>query len=140
MYAVHEESPVLYSLGNVSCLNKFLGTLFKTYTKSLSSLLFSTDLVFQAAALNQCQSYPVMSYPAEVGVSSYVVVNFPVGKKRTLVTRTAARTFCADFSWHAELQLPLFSANNATDAQRPRENHVSLAEQLETREVSFEIW
>ena len=88
----------------------------------------------------QAKAFSSMSYPAEVGVNSYVVVNFPIGKKRMLVTRTLARTFCPEFSYHSELLVPVILTRKTKDSQHRQEDNRSLAEQLEALEVSFEIW
>ena len=76
-----------------------------------------------------------MSYPAEVGVNTYIVIQFPLGKKHKHVTRTVARTFSPEFSYNADMLLPVVVPSGVR-----RKGNLSLAEQLEDSEMLFEVW
>ena len=77
-----------------------------------------------------------MSYPAEVGVNAYIVIQFPLGKKHKHVTRTVARTFSPEFSYNADILLPVVIPSIASGIKR----NLSLAEQLEESEMVYEVW
>ena len=89
---------------------------------------------FQAAASLHAKSSPSLLYPAEVGVNTYIVIQFPLGRKRKHVTRTVARTFSPEFSYNADVLLPVVPSNVGG------KRNLSLAEQLEDSEMLFEVW
>ncbi|PFX28573.1 C2 domain-containing protein 3 [Stylophora pistillata] len=89
----------------------------------------------QAAAVLHAKSNPSLSYPAEVGVNAYLVIQVPLGKKHKHVTRTVARTFTPEFSYNADISLLLVTPSGVNGR-----GDLSLAEQLEDSEVVFEVW
>lgn len=82
------------------------------------------------------ESNPSLSYPTEVGVNTYIVLQFPLGKKLKHVTRTVARTFSPEFSYNADILLPVVLPSDVSGTKR----NLSLAEQLEKSEMVFEVW
>ena len=89
----------------------------------------------QAAASLHARSNPNLSYPAKVGVNTYIVIHFPFGRKRKHVTRTVARTFSPEFTYSADLLLPI-----VLPAGVGGKKQLSLAEQLEDSAIVFEVW
>ncbi|XP_068718257.1 C2 domain-containing protein 3-like isoform X2 [Montipora capricornis] len=89
----------------------------------------------KAAARVHAKSMPSLSYPAEVGVNCYVVIQFPLGKRRKHVTKAVARTFTPEFSYDANILLPILMPSGATGKGK-----LSLAEQLEDSEMLIEVW
>ena len=51
------------------------------------------------------------------------------------MTRTVARTFSPEFSYHADILLPVVVPSGVSG-----KGNVSLAEQLEESEMVFEVW
>ncbi|XP_077984214.1 C2 domain-containing protein 3-like [Glandiceps talaboti] len=75
-----------------------------------------------------------LQYAADVGVNAYVKVDLSfLTKQDQRVTRTVARTFAPDFSYHMDFPCPLLWSEAHHDA-------LSLAELLETAEVTFQVW
>ena len=89
----------------------------------------------QAAASLHARSNPNLSYPTKVGVNTYIVIHFPFGRKRKHVTRTVARTFSPEFTYSADLLLPI-----VLPAGVGGKKQLSLAEQLEDSAIVFEVW
>lgn len=89
----------------------------------------------QAAASLHARSNPNLSYPAKVGVNTYIVIHFPFGRKRKHVTRTVARTFSPGFTYSADLLLPIVLPSGVGGKKQ-----LSLAEQLEDSVIVFEVW
>ncbi|CAH3017538.1 unnamed protein product, partial [Porites evermanni] len=89
----------------------------------------------KAAASLHARSNPNLSYPAKVGVNTYIVIHFPFGRKRKHVTRTVARTFSPEFTYSADLLLPI-----VLPAGVGGKKQLSLAEQLEDAAIVFEVW
>lgn len=89
----------------------------------------------QAAVSLHARSNPNLSYPAKVGVNTYIVIHFPFGRKRKHVTRTVARTFSPEFTYSADLLLPI-----VLPAGVGGKKQLSLAEQLEDSAIVFEVW
>lgn len=82
-----------------------------------------------------------MSYPSDVGVNAYVVIKLPIGKKKQIMTRTVARTFAPEFSYHIEIAMPLQTSRKPCDVNKQDQGEmISLAEMLEMSEAVFEVW
>ena len=64
------------------------------------------------------------------------MLQFPLGKKHKHVTRTVARTFSPEFSYNADLLLPVVLPSDVIGIKK----NLSLAEQLEESEIMFEVW
>lgn len=52
------------------------------------------------------------------------------------MTRTVAQTFSPEFSYNADILLPVVLPSDVSGTKR----NVSLAEQLEESEMVFEVW
>lgn len=63
-------------------------------------------------------------------------MQFPLGKKHNHVTRTVAQTFSPEFSYNADILLPVVLSSDVSGTKR----NLSLAEQLEESEMVFEVW
>ncbi|KAM9852878.1 C2 domain-containing protein 3 [Aulostomus maculatus] len=88
----------------------------------------------QAAARSLSEQDERFSYFAEVGVNTYITVQFsflPENEKRC--TRVVARTFCPEFDHHMEVPCDML-------VQRSSGESCSLAEQLEEASVVFTVW
>lgn len=97
--------------------------------------ILTRSYFLQAAAQIHAKTLPNLSFPAEVGVNAYVVIHFPVGKHGKYVTKTVARTFTPEFSYKADLLVPILVPTGATGS-----GNISLAEQLEDSEMLLEVW
>ena len=64
------------------------------------------------------------------------MLQFPLGKKHKHVTRTVARTFSPEFSYNADILLPVVLPSDVSGTNR----NLNLAEQLEKSEMVFEVW
>ena len=64
------------------------------------------------------------------------MLQFPLGKKHKHVTRTVARTFSPEFSYNADILLPIVLPGDVSGTKR----NPSLGEQLEKSEMVFEVW
>ncbi|XP_070553573.1 C2 domain-containing protein 3-like [Ptychodera flava] len=88
----------------------------------------------KAAATALARHDAGMQYASEVGVNAYVKVQLSfLTKEDQRITRTVARTFAPDFSYHMDFPSPLLWSEAHHDV-------LSLAELLETAEVTFQIW
>ena len=92
------------------------------------------NLSFQAAAVALSRHDAGMQYASEVGVNSYVRVQLSfLQKQDERHTRTVARTFAPEFCCQMDFPCPLLWTEPDSDA-------LSLAEIMESSEVTFELW
>ncbi|ELU08216.1 hypothetical protein CAPTEDRAFT_197535 [Capitella teleta] len=88
----------------------------------------------KTAAEELARLNPSLQYAAEVGVNTYVRMRLSfLQKEDERVTRTVARSFAPDFSFHVDFPCPLLWTEPGNDA-------LSLAEILEDAEAVFELW
>jgi len=88
----------------------------------------------QSAAASLARHDSSMQYASEVGVNSYVRVRLSfLQQEDERLTRTVARNFAPDYSYHMDFPCPLLWTEPGADA-------LSLAEILEHGEATFEVW
>ncbi|XP_033104608.1 C2 domain-containing protein 3-like [Anneissia japonica] len=89
----------------------------------------------KAAAKSVAKHDAGMQYPGDVGVNCYVkmILSF-LSKDAIRVTQTVARNFAPEFSHYVDFPCPLrFSEDSAVGG-------MSLAEMLETGDITFQVW
>ncbi|XP_022100363.1 C2 domain-containing protein 3-like isoform X2 [Acanthaster planci] len=88
----------------------------------------------KSAAVSLAQFDSSLQYPSEVGVNAYVKMELSfLSKQEVRVTQTVARTFGPEFSHHVDFPCSLFLEDQES-------GHLSLAEALETAEMTLQVW